>query len=83
MKTKSITGYELRDGMTVLVQGHPMTISEITIAKAYWNPIEGKEVVRFTGHCTDDKDNDSIRHTSYNGGRYGQLASMTYALIVK
>ena len=50
----------------MLVSGHEFVASNVTIT-----PDGEKRVMRFTGTCTDNPVNDSIRRTGYNGGRYG------------
>lgn len=52
----------LSEGATVYVQGYEFTVKNLRI-------VDG--VARFTGVCTDNPRNDSIRKTSYNGGTYG------------
>lgn len=52
----------LFEGATVWVQGYEFTVRNLRIVNG---------VARFTGVCTNNPRNDSIRHTSYNGGTYG------------
>ena len=57
----------IKDGAVVYVCGYEFIVSDVTIEE---HPKLGT-CVYFTGTCTADERNDSIRHTSYNGGRYG------------
>lgn len=72
MSLKHKTGRELVDGDRVWIQGHVFTVRNPTI-----EIVQGKEAVRFTGE-THDAD---LFRTGYNGGRYGQLADMSYTLV--
>lgn len=49
------------DAKTVWIQGHEFTVTNVT-------EHEGRKY--FIGVCTENKVNDSIRHTGYNGGQY-------------
>lgn len=73
------TGYELKNGDVVYVQGFLMTVKNVRLEK-FDSSRTSPDVIRFEGVCTDDKRNDSIRRTSYNGGTYGQLARLSYAI---
>ena len=55
------------EGDTLNVEGFEMTAHAIAVQ----TDERGHKVLRFTGRCTANPRNDSIRHTSYNGGRYG------------
>lgn len=55
------------NGDTVRIQGYEFSVTNVRIITM----ADGQEVVRFVGVCTDAKDNDPIRNTSYNGGTYG------------
>jgi hypothetical protein len=59
---------KLVEGGKVRVQGYEFIVTNLRI-----HPADGcKEAfARFTGVCTDNPVNDSIRNTSYNGGTYG------------
>lgn len=61
-----MTTQHLINGSTVYVQGHEMIVSDLRIVE-----IQGQLRASFKGTCTNDKGNDSIRHTMYNGGTYG------------
>jgi DnaJ-class molecular chaperone len=79
IETNQIAGRDLKNGMAIWVQGHPMIVSNVRLE---WQgiPQKSEQLVRFTGTCTGHVCNDSIRHTSYNGGTYGQLAHMNYTI---
>lgn len=52
----------LSENGTVWIQGYEFKIKNLKIVNG---------VARFTGICTDNPVNDSIRKTGYNGGTYG------------
>jgi hypothetical protein len=56
------------EGAIVNVQGYEFVASDVV-----WSGEDEEDgpTVRFTGTCTEDPRNDSIRNTCYNGGRYG------------
>lgn len=56
------------EGAIVLVQGY-----EVVATGVEWGEHNGKPCARFTGTYTDNPRNDSLRHTVYNGGRYGGI----------
>ena len=53
------------EGQIVWVQGHKMIARNVRQCITS----DGIPCCRFEGHCADD--NDSIRHTGYDGGEYG------------
>lgn len=58
------------EGSAVFVQGQEFIVRNLTVE--YLTGGQGAGYAcRFTGECTANPCNDSIRHTSYNGGRYG------------
>ena len=65
MTNKEITYGEIRNGMEVYICGHLFKVSEV---KTEEDPIS---VVNFVGTCTDDRCNNDIRNSGYNGGTYG------------
>lgn len=73
VQMKLVNGYDICNGDIVSVAGHPMVVSNKTIIED-----QGQNVLRFTGTCTFHGANDNIRQSSFNGGRYGQLAELTY-----
>lgn len=60
MKTNEL---HIKNGDVVLVEGHPMTVSNLRI--------EGEDTVRFEGICIEHKNNAGIMNTGFNGGTYG------------
>lgn len=56
----------LRNNGLVYVQGYEFLISNLRICN-----VNGVPAARFTGTCTANPRNDSIRNTGYNGGTYG------------
>lgn len=56
----------VQDGQVVSICGHLLKVSDIKVTME-----EGRKLLRFTGHCTDDEGNRYIRGTGYDGGRYG------------
>ena len=63
------------NGLVVYIRGFEFRVSAVRVVKAH----DESDVVRFTGTCTDDSRNDSIRHTAYNGGTYGGNRLSNYA----
>jgi hypothetical protein len=53
---------KLFNGATVTVQGHEFTVSELFVKN---------DVAYFTGTCTNDRANKSIKNTGYDGAVYG------------
>ena len=73
---KRITYGDLKNGMEVFLCGHIFTVSKLETGTTDHDASGNLQkdpvaVVRFTGTCTNDKRNDSIRNTTYDGGRYG------------
>lgn len=77
-KTITKTGYTLENGDRVFVQGYIFTVCDVQLLKG-WETTE--TVVRFKGICTGHAQNSDIMKTSYNGGRYGQLARLPYTCL--
>lgn len=91
-----ITYGEIKNGMVVSVVGHAMRVSDVTHTPtpacshtgATWHRAEtcqgcqniGRIVVRFTGRVVDPT--DSVRGTTYDGGRYGGWADVPVYQIV-
>ncbi len=60
-------GPRLTEGQIVCNQGFEFVATDVR----YFDEGDGYEHMRYTGVCTDDPRNDSLRHTGYNGGSYG------------
>lgn len=58
----------VRSGEVVWNQGFEFSVSDV---RYYRDEQKATEVLRFTGHCTANPVNDSIRGTGYDGGTYG------------
>jgi len=65
-KVKFTTYGKLRNGDKIFIQGYLLKVTKLKRHKD-----SRGEIIRFNGVCTQDKRNDPIRHTAYNGGRYG------------
>jgi hypothetical protein len=67
--TPTVTGEGTapRNGDVIFNSGYEFRVTEAAIETTP----DGVKVFRYTGVCTDSSRNDSIRKTSYNGGRYG------------
>jgi len=69
---KDKTSIPVHIGQTVMVQGYSFVVADV------WSgEFDGKNLYRFKGYCTEDKRNDSIRHTAYNGRVYGGLLQVS------
>lgn len=64
---REIKAAEVKDGMVIWNQGKQFRASNVQFVTA----TNGKQVLRYTGTCTDHKCNDDIRHSGYDGGTYG------------
>lgn len=58
------------EGQIVNVEGFEMIATNVRVIDNPNTPGGGK-VCRFTGTCTSDARNNSIRYTGFNGGTYG------------
>lgn len=65
LKIKNQNKY--KEGDIIFVQGFSFKASNI---KFKCINSFGDDVFNFTGTCTDDKRNDPIKNTGYNGGTY-------------
>lgn len=65
-------------GQTVYVQGYSFVVCDIWTEAG---PM-GRALYRWRGVCNEDKRNDSIRHTSFNGAKaiYGGLLQCSCGL---
>jgi hypothetical protein len=62
------------DGATVMVHGYEFQASNVLWfdeRDQMTGKPTGRRAVSFTGTCTTNPLNDGIRHTGYNGGKYG------------
>ena len=56
------------EGSRVWNSGHEFIATDVRLVV-----IDGRHVAYYTGVCTDNPCNDSIRHTGYNGGHYSKF----------
>lgn len=65
-------------GEVIWNYGHPFVVTEPMVSPVI-NPEQLCHSHQFTyvGVCTEHEANDSIRHTGYNGGRYGFGVNVT------
>lgn len=64
----------IQNGAIVKIQGYEFVASDVewTDEKDQFSgALTGRRLVRFTGTCTENPINNSIRGTAYDGGRYG------------
>lgn len=80
MTVKYVRYSELKDGDRIYLQGHLFKVMNVRLVDTFSK--ENPKVVRFKGVCTEDKFNDDIRHTAYDGGTYGAYP-WVYATIEK
>ena len=73
---KTITGYELKNGMRILNQHIKFLVSNVTIKYKAGN--HGEDIVRWTG--TIEEKESPLFYSAYNGGTYGKNANLEYTL---
>lgn len=73
MQTETIKLKDLKEGDTVYLCGHEMTVSDIRRETT----ASGIKTVRFTGRFTESERNRNVRYTAYDGGSYGGAEDFT------
>lgn len=58
-------------GDIIMNYGYEFTVTEPMVHEATGSHSAFTHQFTYTGICTSSDRNESIRHTSYNGGRYG------------
>ena len=58
---------ELKNGDSVEIHGKSLIVTNIRRRK------NRKQIVEFTGICADEKINDDVRESPYNGATYASL----------
>lgn len=64
-----LAGPRFQEGEIVWNCGHEFVAKDVQFTPDPEHP--GHEIMRYTGVCTSNACNDSIKRTGYNGGTYG------------